>query len=173
MNEGLDTGDMILKEEVTIAKDMTASELHDILSVKGAKVLIETLKLIEINKAPRTPQNDSESSYAAMLNKDTGCIDWNNSAIKIYNLVRGLNSWPVAYTMYKGKKLKIWKCSIGELKSNEIPGKIIKVNKKGIFVATGDGVIVIDEIQFPNSRKMSVDEYIRGNTIETGIKLGV
>lgn len=172
MNEGLDTGDMILKEEVKIEKDMTAGELHDILCQVGSKVLIDTLKLIETNEAPRTPQDDSKSSYASLLNKETGCIDWQNSAKDIYNLVRGLNPWPVAYTMYKGKKLKIWKCSVTKGKDIGIPGKIINVNREGIFVSTGNGVIVIEEMQLPNSRKMSVDEYIRGNSIETETVLG-
>lgn len=172
MNEGLDTGDMILKEEVNIGKDMTAGELHDVLSQVGAKVLIDTLKLIELNEAPRTPQDDLKSSYASMLNKETGFIDWQNSAKDIYNLVRGLNPWPVAYTMYKGKKLKIWKCSISQGKDSKTPGKIISVNREGIFVSTGDGVVVIEEMQLPNSRKMSVDEYIRGNNIETETILG-
>lgn len=173
MNEGLDTGDMILKEEINIDKNMTAGELHDILCKEGANVLIETLKLIEINKAPRTSQNECESSYASMLSKKTGLINWKNSSKDIYNLVRGLNPWPVAYTMYKGKKMKIWKCSLLEEKEiSNTYGEIIKVNKEGIYVSTGDGRLLIEQIQLPNSRKMTVDEYIRGNNIETGIVLG-
>ncbi|WP_432665171.1 methionyl-tRNA formyltransferase [Wukongibacter baidiensis] len=172
MSEGLDTGDMILKEEVKIERDMTAGQLHDILSDIGAKVLIETLELLKSNKAPRTPQNDSESCYASMLSSKTGFVNWENSAEDIYNLVRGLNPWPVAYTMYKGKKMKIWKANISSTTSNEENGKIIKVDKSGVYVSTGNGVLVIEEIQLPNSRRMTVDEYIRGNTIESNIVLG-
>lgn len=172
MNEGLDTGDMILKEEVNIEDDMTAGQLHDVLAEVGAKVLIETLDLIAIDKAPRTPQNDSESCYASMLSSKTGLIDWKNSAKDIYNLVRGLNPWPVAYTMYKGKKMKVWKCKIAEANKADEPGKILKVDKTGIYVSTGNGIILIEEIQLPNSRKMTVDEYIRGNTIENSVILG-
>ncbi len=172
MNEGLDTGDMVLKEEVDIEEDMTAGQLHDILAEVGAKVLIETLDLIDQGKAPRTPQNDSESCYASMLNSKTGLIDWKNSSKDIYNLVRGLNPWPVAYTMYKGKKMKVWKCKIADVNKADEPGKILKVDKSGIYVGTGNGILVIEEIQLPNSRKMTVDEYIRGNTIENSVILG-
>ncbi len=172
MDEGLDTGDMILKEEVSIGKEMTTGELHDILSNLGAKVLIETLKLIESSKAPRMSQDDSKSSYAPMLDRELGLVDWQNNSQDIYNLVRGLNPWPVAYTMYKGTKMKIWKCTITHEDTNGEPGQITKVNKEGIHVITGKGSIVIEEIQFPNSRKMRVDEYIRGNTIEDSILLG-
>jgi methionyl-tRNA formyltransferase len=172
MNEGLDTGDMILKEEVIIEEDMTAGELHDILSGVGAKVLAETLELIKADEAPRIPQEHSNSSYASMLKKETGLVDWQNTAKDIYNLVRGLNPWPVAYTMYKGKKLKIWKCAIGGEQSFEVTGKIIDVNKEGIFVSTGNGMLIIKEMQLPNSRKMGVDEYIRGNNVEIGTVLG-
>lgn len=173
MDEGLDTGDMILKEEVNLNENMTAGQLHDILCQVGADLLIETLKLIEINKAPRIPQNDYESSYASMLDKKTGLINWENSGKSICDLVRGLNPWPVAYTIYKNEKMKIWKCSF--LKEKEVDdtyGKIIKVDREGIFIAAGDGIVIIEEIQLPNSRKMTVDEYIRGNNIETGILLG-
>ncbi|WP_432400696.1 methionyl-tRNA formyltransferase [Wukongibacter sp. M2B1] len=172
MSQGLDTGDMILKEEVKIGREMTAGQLHDRLSEVGAKVLIETLELLKLNKAPRTPQHDSESTYASMLSSKTGFVDWENSAENIYNLVRGLNPWPIAYTMYKGKKMKIWKSKISSDASSEEHGKIIKVDKSGIYVSTGNGVLVIEEIQFPNSRRMTVDEYIRGNVIENKIVLG-
>ncbi len=172
MNDGIDTGDMILKEEVAIEKDMTAGQLHDILSELGAKVLIETIDLISLNKAPRTPQDDSESCYASILSSKTGLIDWQNSAKDIYNLVRGLNPWPVAYTIYKGKKMKVWKCKIAEIDKENVPGKILIVDKSGIHVGTGDGILLIEEIQLPNSRRMTVDEYIRGNSLEKSVILG-
>ncbi|WIF94583.1 methionyl-tRNA formyltransferase [Caminicella sporogenes] len=172
MNEGLDTGDMILKEEVEIDENMTAGELHDKLASLGAKVLIKTLNLIEKDKAPRIPQNDSESSYASMLDKKIGLIDWEKTAYQIHNLIRGLNPWPVAYTRYKGIKFKVWKSRVINQNSNEVCGKILKVDKEGIYVSTKEDLLLIEEIQFPNSRKMTVDEYIRGNKIETNVILG-
>jgi methionyl-tRNA formyltransferase len=172
MDEGLDTGDMILKKEVIIEKNMTAGELHDRLAVVGAEVLMETLRLIELNEAPRVPQNDSESSYASMLDKKMGLIDWSKSAVEVFNLIRGLNPWPVAYTKYKSKSLKVWKARISNEKGTNKFGEILKVSKEGILVSTGCGTLLIEEIQFPNSRRMSVDEYIRGNILEKGIVLG-
>ena len=173
MDEGLDTGDMILKKEVEISNNMTAGELHDILSIKGAEVLMDTLELVELGKAPRIEQNELISSYASMLSKKTGLIDWSQSADSIYNLIRGLNPWPVAYTKYKDKKMKLWKAKILSENPSNKPGEIFKVNKDGIFVSTGKDTLLIEEIQFPNSRRMTVAEYIRGNEIDKGLILGV
>lgn len=171
MDEGLDTGDMILKKEVPIG-DNTAGELHDQLALAGAEILGETLKLIEKEQAPRIKQTDDESSYAPIMDKNTGKIDWKNSAESIYNLIRGVNPWPTAFTTYKGEKFKVWKAKVSEECCNEEPGKIIKVDKEGLFVCTANGVLIIEEIQFPNSKRMTVDAYLRGHEIENNIILG-
>ncbi len=172
MEAGLDTGDMILKETMEISDQMTAGELHDKLSIIGADILLKTLDLLENNSAPKVSQDDSKSTYASMLSKETGLIDWSKSAWNLHNLIRGLNPWPIAYTMYKGDKVKIWKSKCVDLDVSNRPGEIVKVDKEGIYVNTGDKVLLISEIQFPNSRKMTVDEYIRGNEIQVGVKLG-
>lgn len=172
MNEGLDTGDMILKDKVEITDDMNAGNLHDKLSLMGANLLIETLDLIDQGKAPRTPQDDSKSCYAKMLRKEMGLINWDTCANEIHNLIRGLNPWPVAYTMYKNKKLKIWESEVIDEECTGIPGEILKVNRNGIYVSTKSKLLLIKEIQFPNNRKMKVDEYIRGNSIKIGQVLG-
>ncbi|WP_053956942.1 methionyl-tRNA formyltransferase [Inediibacterium massiliense] len=171
MDEGLDTGDMILKREVPI-EDKIAGELHDELSIEGAKLLKETLVLIEKKCAPREKQIDEQSNYASILNKDTGKIDWKNTAQDIYNLIRGVNPWPTAYTTYNGQKMKIWKAKVTQESCNEISGKIIKVNKEGLFVCTKEKILLIEEIQFPNSKRMTVDAYLRGHDIEENIILG-
>jgi methionyl-tRNA formyltransferase len=171
MEEGLDTGDMILKAEVPI-EEKIAGELHDELSLEGAKLLGKTLKLIEENKAPREKQDDEKSSYASMMDRNTGKINWQNTAQSIYNLIRGLNPWPTAVTTYEGKKFKIWKAQVINEKCEDLPGKIIKVNKEGIFVCTGDGILLLEEIQFPNSKRMRVDAYLRGHEIENNVILG-
>lgn len=172
MDEGLDTGDMILKNEIHIDSCTTAGELHDKLSELGAQTLIKTLELVEINKAPRTLQNNKESSYATILDKGMGCIDWNNSANEIHNKVRGLNPWPTAYTRYKGEKIKIWKSKVIDKSCIAENGVIINVDSLGISVCTENKILLLEEIQFPNNRRMTVSEYIRGNIIEEGIKLG-
>lgn len=171
MDEGLDTGDMLLKEEVTITEDMTAGELHDILMDKGSELLIATIKGIINNTIVPVKQGDSESCYASMLNKEMANIDWDRPAKEIHDFVRGLNPFPTAYTYYKDKPMKVIKTNVVKVASKEIPGTIIKVNSEGIQVATKDNIILITEVQFPNKKPLKVAEYIRGNTIEENILL--
>ncbi|HOP99258.1 MAG TPA: methionyl-tRNA formyltransferase [Acetivibrio clariflavus] len=170
---GMDTGDMLVKAEIEITEDMTAGELHDKLSVLGAEVLKETLKRLENGTLERIPQNDEEATYAPMMTKETGCIDWSKSSREIHNLVRGTNPWPGAYTFYNDKKMKIWMTSvISDEEHDSKAGTILKVSKDGIVVACGLGKLNIKEIQFENARKMSVEEYICGHKIDEGELLG-
>ncbi|MFL8709906.1 methionyl-tRNA formyltransferase [Clostridioides sp. GD02377] len=172
MDEGLDTGDMILKTEVNLDENITAGELHDKMMNIGAETLKETLKLIEEGTAPREVQNHEEFSYAPIMNKSLGNIDFSKNAMEIHNLVRGVNPWPSAYTTYNGVTMKIWKTKVLDEKSTKNAGTIIDVNKDGIKVSTKDKVLLIEEIQMPNKKRMLVGEYIKGNTIETGLVLG-
>lgn len=172
MDEGLDTGDMILKTEVNLDENITAGELHDKMMNIGAETLKETLKLIEEGTAPREVQNHEEFSYAPIMNKSLGNIDFSKNAMEIHNLVRGVNPWPSAYTTYNGVTMKIWKTKVLDEKSTKDAGTIIDVNKDGIKVSTKDKVLLIEEIQMPNKKRMLVGEYIKGNTIETGLVLG-
>jgi methionyl-tRNA formyltransferase len=171
MDAGMDTGDILLKEEVAISEDMTAGELHDKLSVLGADVLKETIEKLKDGSLVRVPQNHAEATYAPMLDKDTGRIDWSASARSINNLVRGTNPWPVAYGFYENKKIKIWKSSVdnieNECKVMDKVGKIIYAGKDGIKVSCGTGVLVIKELQAESSRRMTVAEYLCGHKIET------
>ncbi|MCC0660052.1 methionyl-tRNA formyltransferase [Clostridioides sp. ZZV14-6154] len=171
MDEGLDTGDMILKTEVNLDENITAGELHDKMMNIGAETLKETLKLIEEGTAPREVQNHEEFSYAPIMNKSLGNIDFSKNAKEIHNLVRGVNPWPSAYTTYNGVTMKIWKTKVLEEESTKDAGTIIEVNKDGIKVSTKDKVLLIEEIQMPNKKKMLVGEYIKGNTIEIGVVL--
>lgn len=172
MDEGLDTGDMILTSEFELNDEITAGELHDIMKVEGAKVLKETIDLIEKGEAPRIPQNHDEFTYAPMMNKTLGQIDFSKSAKEIHNLVRGVNPWPSAYTTYKGQTMKIWKTKVLSEASDKAPGTILKVDKEGIRVSTKDNVILISEIQMPGKKRVLVEEYIKGNSIETNEILG-
>lgn len=172
MDEGLDTGDMILTSEFELNDEITAGELHDIMKVEGAKVLKETIDLIEKGEAPRIPQNHDEFTYAPMMNKTLGQIDFSKSAKEIHNLVRGVNPWPSAYTTYKGQTMKIWKTKVLSESSDKAPGTILKVDKEGIRVSTKDNVILISEIQMPGKKRVLVEEYIKGNSIETNEILG-
>ncbi|OPJ56906.1 methionyl-tRNA formyltransferase [Alkalithermobacter paradoxus] len=173
MDEGLDTGDMILKIETKIGNEENAGQLHDRLAILGADVLKETLNLIKQGNAPRQKQDDSQSSYAPIMDKNLGNIDWNKSAKDIYNLVRGTNPWPSSFTSYKGNMMKIWKSTaLDNEKTSKQPGTIIKVSDEGIYVACGRGILVVEEIQMPGKKRVKVQEYIKGNTIEKDIILG-
>lgn len=172
MDVGLDTGDMMLKSQYEITDIMTYGELHDILMMDGADLLFRTIEGIKAKEIQPVKQDDSLSCYAPMLSKETGRIDWNKSALIIRDLVRGLNPWPVAYTNYNGENMKIFKAVAIDEPVKREPGTIINVSKQGIKVATGEGILLIEEIQFPNGKRLKIEEYIKGNTIEEGIKLG-
>ncbi len=172
MDEGLDTGDMILKSEIPLDDEITAGELHDKMMIDGAKVLKETIDLIEKGEAPREKQNNENTCYSPIMNKSLGNIDWNKSAIDIHNLVRGINPWPSAYTTYEGQTMKIWKTKVIDKNSDKDPGTIISVDKEGINVSTSEGIVQIKEIQMAGKKRMEVPEYIKGNNINTDIILG-
>lgn len=165
MDAGLDTGDMLLKAEFPIGPDTTLEEVHDGLMVLGAKVLIDTLEELSAGTLKRIPQT-GESNYAPMLTKETGHIHWQDRAQKIHNLVRGLDSWPGAYTFLAGKKYKIWRTRCTTEKTEAQPGTILRADKKeGLFVAAGDGVLEITELQAPGKKRMAAKDYLNGHAI--------
>lgn len=172
MDEGLDTGDMILKSEIPLDDEITAGELHDKMMIDGAKVLKETIDLIEKGEAPREKQSNEDTCYSPIMNKSLGNIDWKKSAIDIHNLVRGINPWPSAYTTYEGQTMKIWKTKVIDKNSDKDPGTIISLDKEGINVSTSEGILQIKEIQMAGKKRMEVPEYIKGNNINTDIILG-
>ncbi len=168
MNEKMDEGDMILKEEIEIEEYETTGELWNRLSNIGAELLLKTVNEIEIGTAPRISQGENYS-IAPMLNKEMSKINWNVEAEKIKNLVCGLNPIMGAYTMYGEKKIKIWKIEILEEFSKEEPGYIIEADdKKGLKIMTKDKVILVKEIQGENAKRMSINDFLRGNKIEVG-----
>lgn len=177
MDVGMDTGDMILKEEVEIGKDETTGELWNRLSKIGGELLVKTIKLIEQGKAPREKQNE-DFSMAPMLNKEIAIIDWENKkAIEIKNLVRGLNPIMGAYTFVNDKKIKLWKVNVIENKEftqlygEELLNKakngdiILASDRRGMFFKAKDAVIEAIEIQAENSKRMNAKDYLRGNKI--------
>ena len=163
MDAGLDTGDMLLKAEFPIGP--TLEEVHDGLMELGAKVLIETLEALSAGTLKRIPQT-GESNYAPMLTKETGHIHWTDPAKKIHDLVRGLDSWPGAYTFLDGKKYKIWRTRCTVEKTAAQPGTILRADKKeGLFVAAGDGVLEVTELQAPGKKRMAARDYLNGHAI--------
>ena len=165
MDAGLDTGDMLLTRELAIGQDTTLEEVHDGLMALGSKVLMETLGQLSDGVLQRTPQT-GESNYAPMLTKETGHIDWSKPAAEVHNLVRGLNSWPGAYTGLDGAKYKIWRTRrTGEPAAVE-GGTIVKANKnEGLLVAAGDELLEILELQAPGKKKMRAADYLNGHGI--------
>ncbi|KJU71330.1 methionyl-tRNA formyltransferase [Clostridium baratii] len=171
MDVGLDTGDMLLKDEVEIRDDMTAGELYDILKERGGKLLVDTIEGL-VNKTITPEKQSDETFYAKMLNKEMAKIDWSKSAKDIHNMIRGLNPWPVAHTLYDGSTMKIFESEVINKNSNEENGKIISVSKKGIEVSTGEGILLIKKMQFPNSKPLTVEQYINGHEVNKEFILG-
>jgi len=171
MDIGVDTGDMILKDEVEITNNMTSGELHDILMVRGADLLIKSIEGI-VNENIVLQKQPDETFYAKMLDKDLANINWDMSSSEIHNLVRGLNPWPIAYTDYKGERMKIYETEALEEKTSVKPGTILDVNKSGVKVACKENVLVIKKVQFPNGKPLTIEQYINGHEIEKNIVLG-
>lgn len=168
MDEGLDTGDMLLKTEVPITAEETGESLHDKLAKAGAALCVETLAKLQEGSIVPEKQGESPTAYAKMLDKKLGNIDWTKSAAEIERLVRGLNSWPSAYTYWNKKVVKIWKASVTDENSNEQVGTVVKVEKDGFYVQTGNGLLKVLELQIPGKKRMDAGAFLRGYTIEPG-----
>ncbi len=173
MGEGLDDGDIISVCEIPIEKDETSDSLFDKLAEEGAKLLVNTLGEIESGKAVRTPQpKESTTAYARMITKADGQIDWSKSAAELERFVRGMNSWPGAYTKLDGKTLKIWKAEVSAEDSGCGPGTVAKAGKDGLFVQTGNGLLELLEVQLEGKKRMGFADFLRGNKVEELTKLG-
>ena len=167
MDEGLDTGDMLIKKETAIGENETAGELHDRLSLLGAQVLEETLCALEKGELKPVKQNHSEFTYAPMLSKELSPIDWNLSAQEVHNKIRGLSPWPSASARLGEKNVKIHRSVLTDEKGS-LPGEIIEAGKR-LVVSCGDGkCIEILEIQAENKKAMSAADFLRGNPVKTG-----
>ena len=174
MDEGIDTGDILLQEETPIYDDETGGSLHDRLADMGANLLIKTLKGIEDNTITRIKQDDSKSNYVGMLNKSHGKMDFTKSAIELERLVRGLNPWPSAYTTLNGIMFKIWEAKAIEDNSQYEgikEGTIVKINKYSLVVKTGKGLLELFQVQLEGKKRMIVEDFLRGYNVEEGTVL--
>lgn len=184
MDKGLDTGDMLFTCKVPIAEKETGDSLHDKLAQAGAELIVEALPKIEAGEVTPVKQNDADSCYAKMLQKSMGKIDWTKQSAEIERLVRGLNSWPSAYTSYHGKTLKIWASDIGDKDKKEetnvlpaegtevVPGMIVAVEKDAVYVKTGDGSLKLTEVQLEGKKRMPVKDFLLGYQMKVGEMLG-
>lgn len=168
MDAGLDTGDMLLKDKVAITEEMNTEELHDQLMAMGGKLLAETIDGLANGTITPEKQDDSISNYAGMLNKETGHIDWSKSAVEIHNLIRGLNSWPVAWSMKDGKNYKFWSTKVENSNSDKAPGTVVELRKNSFCLATGEGLLEVLEIQPPSKKRMSAGDLLRGHGVAVG-----
>ena len=163
MDEGMDTGDMLLKEEVEIEPKETYGTLYDKLRLLGGQVIVKALS--DYNKLERQKQGD-DCSLAPLIEKSLGKIDWNKDAISIHNLVRGLNPMPGAYFSINDKTYKVWETEVIDENTNLKPGEIVLQNpKEGLVIQTGNGLLSIKTIQAQNSKRMNIGDYLRGNVI--------
>lgn len=181
MDEGLDTGAILLQKEVKLAEDETGGSLFDRLSAVGASLLVETLKGLEEGTIEDKAQDDSLASHTSIIKKSMGQIDFSRPAKEIECLIRGLNPWPSAFGHYKEKLLKIWKAKVlteeeakelyGAESSSAEAGEVVKVSKNALLVKTGEGLLSILELQLEGKKRMEIDAFLRGVQIKEGDKL--
>lgn len=172
MDEGIDTGDMIEKTEVVLDAKETGGSLHDKLAKAGAKLCVSTLDKIEKGTAVFTRQEESPTAYARQLDKKLGEIDWSLAAEKTERLIRGLNPWPSAYTMWEDRIMKLWEAEVVQEDSGQAPGTIVRVDKKAFYVQTGKGLLKVLALQIPGKKRMETDAFLRGYHLEEGCVLG-
>ncbi|MEE1008380.1 MAG: methionyl-tRNA formyltransferase [Agathobacter sp.] len=169
MDDGIDTGDMIAKRQVRLDENETGGSLFDKLADVGAKLCVETMDMLLNGTAEFTPQDNEASTHTAMIHKELGEIDWNKSAVEIERLIRGLNPWPSAYTHLNGKTFKIWQAKVLDENSDKEPGNISKINKNDFCVQTGDGQLILKEVQLEGKKRMDAGSFLRGNQLEEGM----
>lgn len=169
MDVGLDTGDMIEKAEVPLDEKETGGSLFDKLTEVGAKLCVHTMEEIEAGRATYTKQDEAQATHTSMIKKQLGKIDWTKSAVEIERLIRGLNPWPSAYTSLNGKTLKIWDASVLEKKAEGKAGTIVSVTKDEIAVQTGDGILLLEEVQLEGKKRMKADAFLRGYQLDSGV----
>lgn len=179
MDEGLDTGDMLLKRELLISNEATTGEIHDQLAALGGELLLDTLKELEKGKLIPTPQTQ-ETSYAPLLKREHEYIDWLRTAADLHHQIRGLNPWPGAFTVFRGENLKIWrskplldpdnssKTEIVSKGEKAEPGQVIRVSEEGLLVQTGDGILWILEVQPAGKRAMPARDFFNGRHGQVG-----
>lgn len=172
MDEGLDTGDMILKEEVTLTPNETGGSLFDRLAEVGAKLAVQTLQALEDGTAEFTPQDHEKATQVGMIKKSFGEMDFTKSAVELERLIRGLNPWPGTYTEYQGKTLKIWGATVKEGGDPSKAGTIVNVKKHSFGIQTKDGILVPTEIQLEGKKRMTAEAFLCGVSLEEGTVLG-
>jgi methionyl-tRNA formyltransferase len=167
----LDAGDIILQRRVPVELSDTAHTLEQCLATIGAEVLVEAVRLIGAGTAPRRPQDPAAATYVKKLTKDSGRIDWHQSAVALERFIRAMDPWPSAYTWHRGRLLKLWRGKVVAAAGR--PGTIVEVRRGEGFVVAAEGSgLLVEEVQPEGRRRMSADEYVRGSHLEVGEELG-
>jgi len=172
MDAGVDTGDILMQRKIEILPEETAGELHDRLAQLGAETLIETLEQWKKGEIAPRKQNDSDATFAPLLRKEDGLIDWEKPAEMIFNQIRGMDPWPGAYTYLAGKRLKVFRGRLINKDSRKEPGTVLDIRDEGIIVSTGENHLLITEVQLESRKRVASDTFLRGHPIPVGTQLG-
>ena len=172
MDTGMDTGDILLQRKVVIQPGDTAGSLQNKLADEGAKLLVETLALLKKGTLKPKAQDDSRATYAPMLAKEDGRVDWQQGSKQICSRIRGLDPWPGGFTKWQGRRLRLFGCRALPTSSAAEPGTVIAVGEDGLEVAAGEGAVFIETLQLEGRRPLSVVDFLRGNSIQVKDKLG-
>lgn len=171
MDEGMDTGDILLQRATAIRADDTGSSLHDRLARIGAELVLEALAAIAAGTATRTPQHHDEATYATMLRKDDGRIDWSRPAVETERLVRAFDPWPSTFTFVGGQRLRVLRAHLVPGDTGAAPGTVVEIGS-ALRVATGAGILAVDEVQLEGRRRVSAADFVRGGGVAIGALLG-
>jgi methionyl-tRNA formyltransferase len=173
MDEGLDTGPILLQEECAILEEETAGQLHDRLAVKAGDFMIKWLNQMSNSLMGEKPQDHLAASYAPKIEKGISLIDWKQPASRVSALIRALDPKPGAYTIWKNKKIKLFSTGIAnERRFDLLPGRIVSQGEEGLVIETGQGAIKVREIQYPGKKRLPVKDFLRGTSLPEGIILG-
>lgn len=169
--EKMDAGPILLQEEVPLEPNETSASLRARLAPLGARLLMETIRRLKEGSVAAKVQNEEEATFAPMLKKEDGNIDWNLAAIAIERRIRGLYPWPTAYTILKGKLLKIYRAAVVSEAEKGNPGEILRADRGGLWVATGEGILSLEEVQLENKKRLPTTEFLKGVRLEKGDRL--
>jgi methionyl-tRNA formyltransferase len=170
--EKMDAGPIYLQAEIAVGKGETTASLQARLIPVGAELLLETIRRLKDGSLVPRPQKDEEATFASILKKEDGRIDWAQPAEIIERRVRAFNPWPSAYTHLQGKLLKIYRAAIAATEEKGLPGEVVRADKTALWVATGQGILDLEEVQAENRKKLAAAEFLKGVRIEKGARLG-
>ena len=172
MDAGMDTGDILLQRKAAIHPEETAGSLHDRMAEEGARLLVETLDLLKRGSLEPRAQDSSQATYAPMLAKEDGKVDWHEEAKRICCRIRGLDPWPGSFTSWQGKRLKLFGCRALSISTQAEPGTVIAAAEDGLQVAAGEGAVLIETVQLEGGRPLAVTDFLRGHHFQVEDKLG-